>query len=593
MSLNKELADLFAQMALLLELRGENPFKVVAYQKISRLLGETNVDLKQHVEQGTLQQLEGIGQSSARIITEYVRTGKSQALEELAAGVPAGLLPLLQIEGLGPKTVRLLWTQANVTSADDLKKAIDSGALAGIKGIGPAKIRLMRKGLEALATAGSTPRRAGLGEVLEPAARLLEQVRAIKGVLRAELAGSLRRRKETIADLDIVAAVSDPKTGQAVSDAFVKLPGVKETIVAGPTKASVRLDIGLQADLRIVPEENFGAALMYFTGSKDHNVKVRGLAQKKGLTLNEWGLYRLEEYARATKKTAEAPPIRPVASRTEEELYRALDLAYIEPEMREDRGEVEAALEGRLPRLITLADIRGDLHTHTTASDGTASIEEMARAALERGYKYLAITDHSPSSAIANGLSVERLKKHIAAIRKAADRIKGIALLAGSEVDILADGRLDYEDAVLAELDIVIASPHTALKQDEKKATDRLLRAIEHRYVNVIGHPTGRLINGRAGLPLDMTRIIKAAADAGTALEINAGWPRLDLNDVNARAAVEGRCMLSINTDAHGTEDLDNMHFGISVARRAWVSAGQVINCKDLAHLRQWLNARR
>ena len=593
MSLNDELADLFEQMAVLMELQGANSFKVIAYHKISRILRETSIDVRQHVRDGTLDQVEGIGHSSARVITEYVQTGRSMALDELAAGVPPGLLALLRIEGMGPKTVRLLWTQANVTSADDLRKAIESGALSGIKGIGPAKIQLMRKGLEALARADSTTRRAGLGEVLELARRLLEQVRTIKGVVRAELAGSLRRRKETIADLDIVAAVTDQAVGQAVSDGFVKLPGVKETIVAGPTKASVKLDAGLQADLRIVPEENFGAALMYFTGSKDHNVKVRGLAQRKGLTLNEWGLYRLEEYDRARKKTAEAPAVRPVASRTEEEVYRALDLAFIEPEIREDRGEVEAAIEGRLPKLITLADIRGDLHTHTTASDGTASIEEMAQAAMARGYKYLAITDYSPSSAIANGLSVQRLKKHIAAIRKAADRIRGIALLAGSEVDILADGRLDYEDAVLAELDIVIASPHTALKQDERKATDRLLQAIEHRHLNVIGHPTGRLINGRAGLPLDMGRVIKSAAASGTALEINAGWPRLDLNDVNARAAMEGGCMLSIDTDAHGTEELDNMHYGISVARRAWVSADSVINCSDLTALRKWLARKR
>jgi DNA polymerase (family 10) len=311
------------------------------------------------------------------------------------------------------------------------------------------------------------------------------------------------------------------------------------------------------------------------------------------MTLNEWGLYKLDEYDKAKKETAKAPPIKPAASRSEEEIYAKLDLEFVEPEMREDRGEVELASQKKLPRLITGKDIRGDLHTHTNASDGTATIEEMALAAKALGYEYLAITDHSKALAMTNGLSVERLIKHAAAVRKLNDKLKGITLLAGTECDILADGRMDYEDAVLRELDIVIASPHVSLKQETKKATDRLLRAIENPYVNVIGHPTGRLINRREGLPLDIPRILKAAAETGTALEINAGYPRLDLNDINARAAREAGCVLAINTDAHSTPELATIHQGLWVARRAWLTPKHVINAWPLAKLRDFIRVKR
>jgi DNA polymerase (family 10) len=345
--------------------------------------------------------------------------------------------------------------------------------------------------------------------------------------------------------------------------------------------------------LRIIPSDNFGAALLYFTGSKDHNVKLRGRAQTMGMTLNEWGLYKIDEYDKAAKKTAEAPAAKPAASKTEADVYAKLGLPFIDPELREDRGEVDAALARKLPKLITRADIRGDLHSHTTASDGQASIEQMAEAAEALGYEYLAITDHSKSQVIANGLTAERLLKHVKEIHKVGARIKGITLLAGCEVDILADGHLDFEDDVLAELDIVIASPHVALKQDEAKATERLLRAIDNRFVNVIGHPTGRLINRREGLPLDFPRIFAAAAANGTAMEINAGYPRLDLNDTHSRAALEAGCTLSIDTDAHSTGELDDIGFGIDVARRAWATADRVLNCMPLAKLRDFIARKR
>jgi DNA polymerase (family 10) len=349
----------------------------------------------------------------------------------------------------------------------------------------------------------------------------------------------------------------------------------------------------MQVDVRIVPEANFGAALMYFTGSKDHNVKVRGLAQKKGMTLNEWGLYKLDEYENSEKEIAKPPSAKAVASETEGGIYKKLGLAFVEPEMREDLGEVDLAKADKLPLLISRDDIRGDLHTHTTASDGTASIMEMAEAAKALGYEYLGVTDHSKAMAMARGLQPDRLIKHIEEIRKISDKLKGITLLAGSEVDILADGRMDYEDAILMELDIVVASPHLSLKQDTKKSTDRLLRAIDNRYVSFIGHPTGRLINSRDGLPLEMNKIFERAAASGTALEINSGYPRLDLNDTNARHAIEAGCMLTINTDAHATLGFEEITWGIGVARRAWATKKHVINCMKLNELRAFLKKKR
>jgi len=590
MPLNRDLAALFHHMADLMDIKGENTFKVLAFRKVGRILEDLTHDLKESVENGTIAQVHGIGQSSQRIIEEFVRSGRSTDFEELRASVPAGLVPLLQVEGLGPKTIALLWKERGITSAEELAKAIDSGALKGIKGIGDKKIAAMKQGLEVRAKSAG---RVGIGQALPVAALLLEQLRALPNVERAEIAGSLRRRRETIGDVDLLASVRDAAHGAAIAEAFAKFPGVDRAITVGPVKASVVTESGVQVDLRILPVEHFGAALLYFTGSKDHNVKIRGLAQKHGMTLNEWGLYDLEAYEKAEKKTAQAPPIKALASRTEADVYAKLGMAYVEPELREDRGEVDLALKAALPALIARADLRGDLHTHTTASDGTASIEAMAAAAIALGYEYLAITDHSKSQVIANGLSPERLLKHVAAIRKANDKLKGITLLAGAEVDILADGELDYDDAILAELDFVVASPHFALKQEAEKATARILRAIDNRYVNLIGHPTGRLIGGREGLPLDFPRIFKAAAESGTALEINAGYPRLDLNEVHARGAIDAGVTLCIDTDAHSTDGLSEIDFGLGVARRAWVGPKHVLNCWPLQRVREFAAKKR
>jgi DNA polymerase (family X) len=590
MSLNTDLSDLFRTFAALMDIKGESAFKAIAFSKVSRILKDMTIDLEEACRNGTLKDLEGIGPSSQRIIEQFIKTGSSKDFDEVAASVPAGLIPMLEIPGLGPKTISLLWKERKVTCIEELVAAIEKGILDGLKGIGEKKIDAIKQGIALRAQASG---RVGIVAALEIGQAMLEPLRKLPAISRAEFAGSLRRRCETIGDVDIVCALKNPSDGESVSAAFVKFPLVDRVLGQGTTKSSVLTKGGMQVDLRIVPAENFGAALQYFTGSKDHNTRLRGLAQDEKMTLNEWGLYKLDEYDRSEKKPGFPPKAKPVASKTEEDIYKALGLEWMEPVLREDRGEIEAARTGKLPKLIQLKDIRGDLHSHTTASDGQATIEQMAQAAKALGYEFLAITDHSKSQIIANGLTTERLLQHIKEIRRVSDKMKGITLLAGCEVDILADGRLDFEDAILAELDFVVASPHIALKQDASKATDRILRAIENRYVNLIGHPTGRIIFGREGLPLNFPRIFKAAAETGTALEINAAFPRLDLNDANAHGALASGVKLSINTDAHSTEGFGEMPFGINVAQRAWATASDVINCMKLAQLKAFIQNKR
>lgn len=600
MALNHELSAIFERMAQLMEIKGMSVFKAIAFHKVARILKDMTLDIRKCCEGGTLGEIEGVGESSRKIIEQYVKEGRSTDYDELATSVPAGLVPMLEISGLGPKTIALFWKERGITTIDELAKALADGSLEGLKGIGAKKLDAIKQGIELRAKSAG---RLGIGEALPVAESLVEQLRKVKGVRQVEFAGSLRRRKETVGDVDLICAVDDASQGEAISEAFVKLPEVVRVLGQGATKASVLTGSGLQVDLRIIPKEHFGAALMYFTGSKEHNVKLRGRALDMGLTLNEWGLYKIsiekpdrekvKSGGRVEKVTAQAPSANPVAAKGEEEVYKALGMVWVAPELREDRGEVEKAVAGTLPKLIEVADIRGDLHTHTTASDGQNSIEEMAEAAKARGYAFLAITDHSKSQVIANGLTAERLLKHVAAIRKADGKVKGIKLLAGCEVDILVDGRLDFEDEVLKELDIVVASPHVSLKQDEGKATERMLRAIENRYVNIIGHPTGRLIGGRAGLPLDFPRVFAAAAKAGVALEINSGYPRLDLNDENARGAIAAGCLLAIDTDAHSIGEFEEIDWGIGVARRAGVEKGSVINCWEVGELEGFLGKKR
>ena len=589
MSLNHDLSELFQKMAAVMDLKGQSAFKSIAFTRVSRVLHDLTVDVRKLHEDGKLKDVEGVGDSSRRIIEEVIRTGRSTDYDELIASVPAGLLPMLNIPGLGPKTVALLWKERGVTSTAELLEAITAGQLDGLKGVGAKKIESIRQGIALLERSAG---RIGIGEALPIATALLDRVKALPNVKRADIAGSLRRRQETIGDVDLVCCTTDD--GSAVLAAFATFPEVDRVLVHGATKVSVLTPTGLQVDLRVVPVENYGAALLYFTGNKDHGKKIRGLALDAGLTLNEWGLYTLADHEAAEKQTGHAPKLKPLASRTEADVYKKLNMQYVEPELREDRGEVEAALANQLPQLIELADIKGDLHTHTTASDGTNSIDEMAEAAIARGYAFLGITDHSKTQTVARGLTADRLLKHVEAIHRAAERYKGkIRLLAGCEVDILADGTLDFPDEVLAELDFVVASPHISLKQDEQKATDRLKRAIENRYVTIIGHPTGRLIGQRDGLPVRFDQLFPLAAANGTAMEINAGYPRLDLNEANARAAVAAGVKLSINTDAHSTAGLAGLEYGINVARRAWVTKRDVINCLTVAQLEAFIAAKR
>jgi DNA polymerase (family 10) len=599
MALNHDLSALFERMAQLMEIKGMSVFKAIAFHKVARVLKDMTLDIKKCCEEKTLHEIEGIGDSSRKIIEQYVAEGRSTDYEELANSVPAGLVPMLEIPSLGPKTIALFWKERGITTVDELKKALEEGKLDGLKGVGDKKLQSIKEGIELRAKSAG---RVGIGEALPLARSLVDQLLKVTGVITCEYAGSLRRRRETVGDVDLICAVADETDGDFISKEFVKLPEVVKVLGQGSTKASVLTASGLQVDLRIIPREHFGAALMYFTGSKDHNVKLRGRALDMGMTLNEWGLYKItidkkadkgRSGGRVEKQTAHAPTGKPVAAKSEIEVYEALQLAYVPPELREDRGELDLAASGKLPRLIEVKDIRGDLHMHTTASDGQNSIEEMAQAAKERGYAYIAITDHSKGQVIANGLTAERLLKHVEAIRKVDAKMKGIRILAGCEVDIFADGKLDFEADVLKELDIVIASPHVALKQDEARATERMLRAIENPYVNVIGHPTGRLIGGRAGLPLDFGRVFDAAAKAGVALEINSGYPRLDLNDENARRAVAMGCRLAIDTDAHAVPELAEIDWGIGVARRAGVEPPSVINCWTHEELSKFLRARR
>lgn len=590
MSDNAQLSRMFSEMADVMQIVGESGFKSIAFARVARVLEALDFDVAEKTRRGELPPIEGVGSSSRRIIEQYANHGKSEDYDQVIAQVPPGLLDMLHIPGLGPKTISLLWKQRKIESVAELELAIAEGRLEGIRGLGEKKIaaiadgiRLMKAGLQ----------RRGLMQVTDAVDALVGYLQEDARVQRVEVAGSYRRRRETVGDADLICSLRQASDGEAVVQRFCSFPGVEKVLGSGSTKGSILIHGGFQVDLRVVPIGSFGAALQYFTGSKEHNVRLRGLAQDKGLTLNEWGLYRADEYDRAKKKTGEAPAVKSVAGQSEEEIYKALGMPCIAPELREDRGEIDAALNDALPQLIARKDIRGDLHCHTRASDGVNTIEEMAEAAKALGYEYLAITDHSQSSVIANGLNPQRLKAHIQLIRKAQDRIKGLTLLAGSEVDILIDGSLDYDAKLLAELDIVIASPHVSLKQPADKAMHRMLRAIETRYVNVIGHPTGRLINQREGLPLDMPKIIASAAQAHVALEINAGWPRWDLRDTHARQAIQNGALLAINTDAHATQSLQDIEKGLWVARRAWAEPKHVINAWPLNALRSFLSQKR
>ena len=576
MSANADLAAIFNEMAAVLEILGANRFRVNAHARVARVLKDLTVDVSTLADDiGKLTAIDGIGEASAKKIIEFIETGRVKEHQALLKEIPPGLLDVLDIPGLGPKTVKLLWEQASVTDIPSLEKAIASGRLEKLPRMGAKTIANIT---ESIAFAAKSSQRIRLGEALPVAEAIVEHLKTVTGVKRMQYAGSLRRGSETIGDIDILASTSKPKD---LANAFRSMEGVEKILAAGDTKSSIRLSAGIQVDLRIIDDQSFGAALMYFTGSKQHNVAMRERALKRKLRLNEYGLFPDDGIDEPPQKRG----VKPVASKTEEEVFQALGLPWIAPELREDRGELAA----KPPALVDLADIRCDLHTHTTASDGKMTIDESAQAAKACGYHTVAVTDHSKASAQANGLDEKRLLKHVEAVREADERIKGITILAGTEVDILADGHLDYPDKVLAELDIVIASPHVALKQPADKATRRLLSAIRHPLVDILGHPSGRIINRREGLHPDINALIEAAIEHDTALEINANYYRLDLRDTHVRAAVEAGALISINTDAHSPVDFQQMRYGVLTARRGWLTKKQCINAWPKQKLLKWL----
>jgi DNA polymerase (family 10) len=563
---NRRLARVFSEIGDLLDIKGENPFRIRSYRIAAETLENLGEDVAARVRRGEpLKGIPGIGEGIAGKIQEIVSTGSCVYHRELLAEVPGGLLDLLQVPGLGPKGVALVWRQLGVGGASDLLAAIDDGRFRTLPGMKEKKEARIRKGLEErLARPAS---RFLISQVAAAAEGLIGYLRE-HGATRVEPCGSFRRRRETIGDLDLVVLGN----AAALSDAFVTHPDVKEVLGHGHAKSSVVLASGLQVDLRPMPEESLGAALQYFTGSKAHNVATRERAVKRGLKLNEYGLYRIDGGER-------------VAGATEEEIYAALGLSWVPPELREDRGEVEAAERGQLPVLVELSDLKGDLHSHTVESDGRDELSSMAEAARARGLHYLAITEHSQaqlSPTRGRGLDEKRCLEHIARCRAQSERMGGFRVLAGIEVDILADGRLDMADDVLAQLDVVVASLHSALDQERGAMTERLLRAFENPHIDIWGHPLARLIGEREPIAVDFDAVLAVAVKAGIALEVNGSPERLDLPDGLIRTAQKAGARFVISTDAHSVAQLDQLRWGVSQARRGWLTAAEVLNTRHV-----------
>jgi DNA polymerase (family X) len=564
---NPDIARVFDEVADLLEIQGANPFRVRAYRNAARVVRDYPEPLADVVRRGErdLTEIPGIGEDLALKITTIVTTGELPLRRELAVQLPAGLLDLLRIPGLGPKRVKELHEKLHVTSAAELAEAVEAGRVEELKGFGPKIVEKIRAGL---GRAERVERRLLLDEAESQATALVAYLQAGGGVRELEVAGSYRRRRETVGDLDILATCTD---GAAVMGRFVAYPDVAEVLAQGPTRATVRLRGGLQVDLRAVEPDAYGAALLYFTGSKAHNVELRQLAQDKGLKLNEYGLYEGE---------------RRVAAATEAEIYRALGLDWIPPELREARGEIALAREHRLPRLVTLDEIRGDLQMHTTASDGQASFQTMAEAARERRYAYIAITDHSKRVTMARGLDPQRLREQWREIDAWNAATHGFTILKSVELDILEDGTLDLPDDVLAEADYVVATIHYGLTQSEQQLTGRLIGAARHPWVDAIGHPTGRLLGRREPYPLDFDALCRAAADAGCLLELNGNPERMDLPDTLAAAAQRHGVRFVLSTDSHQPGHLGFMRYAVDLARRAGLEAGDILNTRPLAEFR-------
>lgn len=557
-------AAILNEIGTLLELKGENPFRANAYHNAARAIEQLEGNLEQLVAEKRLAEIKGIGESMQEKITTLVTTGRLPYYEELRASLPHGLVEMLRIPGMGPKKVRAVYDELGIDSLPKLRQACESGQIAQLKGFGEKTQQKILEGLKFLDQAG---KRFLLSEAQEIAHRVFERLRQLPGVVRGEVCGSLRRRKETIGDLDILLSSAN---AVPVMDAFVKMPEVAEVIAHGTTKSSVVLENGINCDLRIVSDEQFPFALHYFTGSKEHNIAMRARAQSYGLKLNEYEL---------------SGPKRSIRCKDEADIFKALDLDYIPPELRENTGEIEAAAAHQLPDLIEVDDLRGTFHVHTDWSDGSASLEEMALAAKKLGLKYLGIADHSPSLTVANGLTPERVRKQHAEIDALNERLHGIRLLKGTECDILPDGQLDYDDKTLDTFDYVVASVHSHFNQSQEEMTRRIVRALSHPKVLMLGHATGRLLLRREGYKVDLDQVLRATAEHGKIIEINANPYRLDLDWIHCKHAKSLGVMLVINPDAHAPSELKFLPFGIDVARRGWLTRKDVLNTLPLSQV--------
>jgi len=563
---NLEISRMFDQITKMLKIKGENPFKIRAYEKIALVLENLPIDIEIIYQQGGLNNIPGVGEGIAKKIEEFLTTGKLEYYEKLKETIPSGVMELLDISEVGPKTAKLLYEELGVDNMEKLEKAVKQHRIKDLPGMGEkSEINILR-GIELYKR---RKERVLLGTALPLAEEIVGSLHQLKETEKINFAGSLRRKKETIGDIDILVTSQKP---EKIMKTFTSLPQVREILAEGPTKSSVITKDDIHVDVRVVEPISFGAALQYFTGSKAHNIKLRELAIKRGLKINEYGVFDSETGQR-------------IAGEEEEEVYLILDLPFIPPELREDRGEIEAAQENKLPRLVGYPQIKGDLHLHSKWSDGVHTIKQMAEAAKKKGYKYIAITDHSQSLKFAGGLIEERLQEQIEEIRKLNQELDDFTVLTGIEVDIKSDGSLDFSDEILSKLNVVIAAIHSGFKQESKIITERLISAMQNRFVSIIAHPTGRLIGYRESYQVDIDKIMDMAAKTGTILEINAYPERLDLNDIYCRMAKDRGVQLAIETDAHSIDGLEFMNLGVDVARRGWLEEKDIVNTLPLDKL--------
>ncbi|MFX0054147.1 MAG: DNA polymerase/3'-5' exonuclease PolX [Candidatus Hermodarchaeota archaeon] len=565
MTKNRDVALALREISLLLQIEGEDKFKHLSYARAARSVTGLGEDIETIRGRGELQQIPGVGKAIAQKIEDFIDTGSIKLLNELRERIPVKVWELEAIPDVGPKTIKLLYQELGITDLESLEKALNEGKLEGLKGMGTKTIANMQDGI-AIARLGKS--RTLLSDAMSAAEDVVASLRKLTDVKQIEVAGSLRRRRETIGDIDILVDADD---GAKVMDAFIGGENVSEVLAHGPTKSAIRTTDGFQIDVRIVPTESYGAGMQYFTGSVDHNVKLRTIGVKMGLRLNEYGLYKGEKQ---------------IAGANEEGIYSALGLAYIPPELREDRGEIEAAQEAKLPTLIRLKDIRGDLHSHTDQSDGKNTIDEMLTAAAKKKYEYYCVSDHTQSLTIANGMDESRLLKRIDEIDdlNTSGRWK-MRILKGAEVDILADGGLDIEDSVLSQLDVVTVSVHSRMKDDRKTMTERVCHALENKHIHILGHPSGRLLLRRPEFEIDLEAVFETAKQHNVVMELNAHPQRLDLNAGNLRAATKMGLKVAINTDAHYIQELDHMQFGVFQAQRGWLTKKDVVNTYSLSKL--------